>query len=112
MATNEYRKRPVVVEAFQMTRERREDNSEWPAWLNRARQGKPAEVGTVYFDPLDGRLIIHSFIGALTVSWGDWIIRGVQGELYPCKPYVFEAMYEAVSATTEDGPAAPEEAQP
>jgi hypothetical protein len=31
-----YRKKPVVIEAFQMTEERREDNSEWPSWLNKA----------------------------------------------------------------------------
>jgi len=30
------------------------------------------------------------------VSWGDWIIRGVKGELYPCKPDIFAATYEAV----------------
>jgi hypothetical protein len=33
--------------------------------------------------------------GIHRVSWGDWIIRGVKGELYPCKPDIFEATYEA-----------------
>lgn len=42
------------------------------------------------------RLIIETLEGAMTVSPGDWIIRGVQGELYPCKPDIFVATYEAV----------------
>jgi hypothetical protein len=36
--------------------------------------------------------------GTMTASQGDWIIRGVQGELYPCKPDIFEATYEPVEA--------------
>ena len=34
-----YRKKPIVIEAFQMTKERRQDNSEWPSWLNEAWNG-------------------------------------------------------------------------
>lgn len=36
--------------------------------------------------------------GAMTVSKGDWVIRGVQGEFYPCKPSIFEQTYEPASA--------------
>lgn len=35
--------------------------------------------------------------GWFTASYGDWIIRGIQGEYYPCKPNVFSATYEPVS---------------
>ena len=94
-----YRKRPVVVEAFQMTRERRSDNSEWPSWLHRAWNGDPGE-GSVWPDPIDPlheRLVIGTLEGLHRVQWDDWIIRGIKGELYACKPDIFAATYEPVS---------------
>lgn len=42
---------------------------------------------------------IVTFEGVMTISEGDWIIKGVKGEFYPCKPDVFEATYEAVDET-------------
>ena len=47
-----FRKKPVVIEAFQMTRERRGENSEWPNWLNEAWNGEPGE-GTVWINPFE-----------------------------------------------------------
>lgn len=41
-------------------------------------------------------LIIETLEGNMKVSPGDWIIRGVEGELYPCKPAIFAKLYEAV----------------
>lgn len=41
-----------------------------------------------------GTLEIRTLEGTMTASEGDWIIRGVKGELYPCKPDIFEATYE------------------
>ena len=96
---NQYRKKPIVVEAFQMTPERREDNRDWPEWLNRAWNGDPGEPGTVSpaFMARGGRhLEINTLEGVMRIEWGDWIIRGVQGELYPCKPDIFMASYEVV----------------
>jgi hypothetical protein len=97
-----FRKKPVVIEAFQMTKERRWDNSEWPEWLNAAWQMEPGEVGAVWPKPdcledilLEDILLISTLEGGLDVSWDDWIIQGVKGELYPCKPDIFEATYEA-----------------
>lgn len=46
-------------------------------------------------DPHKG-LTICTLEGAVTASWGDWIIRGVMGELYPCKPNIFIQTYEPV----------------
>lgn len=43
------------------------------------------------------RIAIHTLEGVITASPGDWVIRGVQGEFYPCKPDIFEATYEPVS---------------
>lgn len=94
-----FRKKPVVIEAFQMTRERRMDNRDWPEWLNRAWNAAWPEPGAVSCEdfPSDRgacRLVIATLEGVHTVGWDDWIIRGVQGELYPCKPDIFAATYE------------------
>ena len=96
-----YRKKPVVIEAFQMTKERRQDNSEWPSWLNEAWNKEWGEQGAVSpsdYPNSDGtdRLQIYTLEGVHDVMWGDFIIQGVQGELYPCKPDIFEATYEPV----------------
>lgn len=96
-----FRKKPVVVEAFQMTFARRQDNSEWPEWLNFAWQKDKDEPGALCprdFPDSDGTdpLEIVTLEGVLLVSFGDWIIRGVQGEIYPCKPAIFEETYEAL----------------
>lgn len=94
-----YRKKPVCIQAFQMTRARRADNSEWPQWLHKAWNETWPNAGAVScedFPTSDGtdRLVIATLEGTHTVSWGDWIIQGVKGELYPCKPDIFEATYE------------------
>ncbi len=73
-----YRKRPVVIEAEQ-----------WVSGKNINgvhTTGVPPNVVT-WCDSLEGRL---------TVSAGDWIITGIKGEHYPCKPDIFEATYEKV----------------
>jgi len=93
-----FRKKPVVIEAFQMTEKRRNDNREWPEWLNRA-WNRPAAEGSVWIDPSDPtrqRLVCGTLEGVYQISWNDWIIQGVKGELYPCKPDIFEATYEKV----------------
>lgn len=97
-----YRKKPVEIEAFQMTKERRQDNSEWPNWLHMAWNTDFPEPGAVSSEEYPNskgtdRLVIRTLEGIHTVSWGDFIIQGVQGELYPCKPDIFEATYELVT---------------
>lgn len=94
-----FRKRPVIIEAFQMTIERRWDNLEWPEWLHKA--WNTDGEGSLFIDPDDpdgAKLAIGTLEGVHRVSWGDWIIQGVQGEIYPCKPDIFEATYEPVDA--------------
>ena len=93
--SDRYRKKPVVIEAFQMTKARRDDNSEWPHWLNEA-WNKPFDAPGSFY-PLAGALMICTLEGAHVVSENDWIIQGVKGELYPCKPDIFEATYEKVT---------------
>ena len=84
-----YRKKPVVVEAFQMTKERRWDNFEWPNWLHKAWQKDPD-------DPKKEKLVCGTLEGGHRVDWDDFIIQGIKGEIYPCKPDIFEATYELV----------------
>jgi hypothetical protein len=93
-----YRKRPVIVEAFQMTPHRRRDGTDWPEWLHQAWDKERGSEGSLY--PTDegegGTLSIGTLEGQQLISWGDWIIQGVQGEIYPCKPDIFPITYEPV----------------
>ena len=89
-----FRKKPVVIEAFQMTKERRWNNLDWPEWLHEAWNKNFEEVGSFY--PLSSALYIHTLEGNHLVSTGDFIIRGVQGELYPIKKDIFLETYEKV----------------
>ena len=94
-----FRKKPVVIEAFQMTHKRRASNAGWPEWMHAAWQKERETPGSLYPTKKGtgtGTLSIGTLEGQHLVSWGDWIIRGVQGELYPCKPAIFDATYEPV----------------
>jgi len=84
-----YRKKPVVVEAVQHFNDMGTHTTAFPQWLLRA-----AADGTVF---ADGNVTkIKTLEGDMTVNDGDWIIRGVAGELYPCKPDIFATTYEKV----------------
>ena len=99
-----YRKKPVVIEAFQLTMETRWNNADWPNWMNAAWQ-KGAGEGGLWPDvdePIeDGQesasaLVCGTLRGVARISMGDYILRGVEGEIYTCKPGIFEKTYEAV----------------
>lgn len=97
-----YRKKPVVIKAFQMTKEHRQDVSKWPNWLQKAWNKEHGELGALYasnYPNSDGtdKLRIQTLEGNQLVSWNDYIIKGVQGEVYPCKPDIFEETYEVVN---------------
>lgn len=92
-----FRKKPIVIEAFQMTSESRMSNVDWPEWMHRAWQHERETPGSLYPTERgtgDGTLSVGTLEGPHLVSMGDWIIRGVKGELYPCKPDIFKATYE------------------
>jgi hypothetical protein len=100
-----YRKKPVVVEAFQMTKERRWDNSEWPNWLNLA-WNRPHGENALWPNPdvppnpeheSADELVCGTLEGVHVVTFGDYIIQGVKGEIYPCKPDIFKMTYEEVT---------------
>lgn len=65
----------------------------------------------IYIDPATGDLMIRTLEGDMRATNGDWIIRGVQGEFYPCKPDIFGATYQAVEVehkgTNDEEPLAP-----
>jgi hypothetical protein len=79
-----FRKKPVVIEAEQFI----ERNGNRLPFVEGHRRGP------LYFR--DGRWWVNTLEGPLCVSNGDWIIKGVKGEFYPCKPDIFEQTYERV----------------
>lgn len=93
-----FRKKPVVIEAFQLTLETRASNENWPEWLHKAWNAPFNAEGAVFCEigVGDGPLFINTLEGKMTVSFGDWIIQGVKGELYPCKSDIFAATYDPV----------------
>lgn len=90
-----YRKKPIEIEAFQMTEERMESREDWPNWLILAWEKK--ELQCIGSGALHIEWRVRTLEGSLHISANDWIIRGVKGELYPCKPDIFEATYVAVN---------------
>ena len=80
-----YRKKPVVVEVVKWTGNNKEEIEEFiPNTL------------IVKMDTED-KLGIGTLEGVMTASKGDYIIKGVHGEYYPCKPDIFEKTYEKVN---------------
>jgi hypothetical protein len=84
-----FRKKPVVIEAIQ--------------WNKDGDHPNVVEVPPTVRDTIDARLVSAELVqlrwvgtleGGHIVTPGDWIITGVQGEQYPCKPDIFEATYE------------------
>ncbi|TQI66261.1 hypothetical protein [Clostridium sp. KNHs216] len=85
-----YRKRPVVIEAFKYNVPLYKPNvlNGAPDFIINGRQS-----GKLFYGE-DGTLKIKTLEGIMTASTGDFIICGVNGELYPCKPDIFEKTYE------------------
>ena len=75
-----FRKKPVVIEAIQYNGSNINEIEQWSS-------------GVVDLD-LPHRLKIKTLEGTMVAKVNDWIIRGVKGEYYPCKPDIFEATYE------------------
>jgi hypothetical protein len=77
-----FRKKPVVIEAMQ--------------WNGMNQRGIEEWAGIIFAPDLSDRLAIFTLEGKIYASVGDWIIKGVKGEFYPCKPDIFEATYEPI----------------
>lgn len=79
-----FRKRPVVIDAIQWTGD---NMKEMTAFIG------PGQYEEGFSDDF---FYVKTLEGELRASLHDWIIKGVKGEFYPCKPDIFEATYEAV----------------
>jgi hypothetical protein len=86
MTAQRFRKKPVEIEAMRFD----------PATLERAHEIAAWAPGTFSIEPRDTglALIVPTKEGAMKASPGDWIIKGIAGEFYPCKPDIFAATYD------------------
>ncbi len=91
---SKFRKKPVVIEAIQYTEAIRDAHL-----FNGQPLPRGVEIPRKYLHP-DNRIVysadayIKTLEGRMLVTINDWIITGVKGEHYPCKPDIFEATYE------------------
>lgn len=76
-----FKKKPVVIEAIQWTGENVNEILDFMKWKNADHDEKHG-------------LVIHTLEGNHNATTGDWIIKGVAGEFYPCKPDIFLATYD------------------
>ena len=79
-----YRKKPIVIEAFKW------GTDEVPEWWTKISAGFELYINT-------GSVIIPTLEGKHEAKLGDFIIKGIKGELYPCKPDIFEKTYEKIT---------------
>lgn len=82
-----YRKKPLIIEAIKWDGNRDEMNT----FIGLADNPDDSKHSFFGHD-----LLIKTLEGTMTASKGDWVIRGVKGEVYPCKPDIFELTYEMV----------------
>ena len=85
MTVQQFRKKPVVIDALQFTETNAADI-----------QAFVGDAGVAHNGP--SYVEIRTLEGTMYAVPGDWIIRGVKGEFYPCKPDIFEATYEPAEA--------------
>lgn len=83
-----FRKKPVVIEAVRL-----ENN---PASIEDACNFCWNDLQMNQTQRWDNGMVIVTLEGKMLASWGDWIIKGVNGEFYPCKPDIFEKTYELI----------------
>lgn len=90
MSPEKFRKKPVIVLAWQATGIR--EMSRIVKWIESG-GGSAVYRAPISFGPA---IDIRTAEGTMEASLNDWIIRGIKGEFYPCKPDIFEATYELV----------------
>lgn len=101
-----YKKKPVVIEAVQLR---------WDTWSEMCDHATVGELSKGFpmgtdKDPETGEalenggpgLLIPTLEGVMLGRPGDWIIKGVNGELYPCKPDIFEKTYELADVNSKE----------
>ena len=99
MPDNRYRKKPVVIDAMQFP-----GNialSDFQTWLMKVDPDRKCMY--TRDDRNRCTLSIKTLEGTMTANIDDWIIKGVKGELYPCKSDIFEATYERADLAPQAG---------
>jgi hypothetical protein len=91
-----FRKKPVVIEAVQIHRITDEESVTDYLARNEGIANWCGGVSHMLSNEADPHFIIHTLEGDMKASAEDWIIKGVNGEFYPCKPDIFEKTYEPV----------------
>ena len=86
-----YRKKPVVIEAFRF-----QIDDVMPDWFNKKR------ITNEIITHEDGTCDIKTLEGTMKSNKGDYIIQGINGEVYPCKPDIFEKTYESLESEKND----------
>ena len=87
-----FRKKPVVIEAIQLTETNIVDIGNFIGEHKNYPECKIAGI-----NPATGKFTIKTLEGDHIANVGDWIIKGIKGEFYPCKPDIFEETYDEVS---------------
>ena len=87
---NKYRKKPVIIEAVIWT-----GNN-----IDEVKELAKNAVEHIIF--VDNNLYIETLEGNMHVSVGDYVIKGIEGEFYPCKPDIFKETYETVSMVSDN----------
>jgi len=90
--SHKYRKLPVVIDAMQLPPAEEDASEELKAFLHEMKENWESEYG--------GYVVIHTLEGDMVAKPGDWIIRGVNGEYYPCANDVFQKTYVVAWETT------------
>lgn len=90
--TTRFRKKPIVIEAFQFTQQVVDDVLAGRITLHDDLQVYAGRDGNVN----DPRVAVHTLEGGMIAGLGDWIITGVSGEHYPCKDDIFRRTYDPV----------------
>lgn len=94
-------KKPVVIEAFQwLGSPEQVEDPEWAIEKIKSGEILIATIRNNREQIIDCSMYIKTLEGTMTASIGDWIIKGVNGEVYPCKPDIFEKTYEIPNEQT------------
>jgi hypothetical protein len=86
-----YIKKPLVIEAI-----------EWTG-LNIGEIKKFMNIETIPWSAIKNEIGIKTLEGVIVASKGDWIIKGVTGEFYPCKPDIFKTSYNKLTNSKQGG---------
>ena len=95
-----FRKKPVVIEAKQLTGDSFQEIYNWISEYGYVKEWC-WDDGETTMPPIERFIKIKTLEGFVVASEFDWVIKGVKGEFYPCKPDIFEMTYEPVGENND-----------